>query len=104
MYTVEMEHECKCFKKSEYAREKSFETQKDAYNYSNIVAEFMNEEFCTEHLFEAQRAGDNEFLIRVVNNPNSTSSCSTGSCSSDEDVSIGVSMFGTDCSTGSCGC
>jgi len=90
MYTVQMEHECGCFKRSEYASEKSFDNQQDAYNYSNIVAEFMNEEFCSKHLFFAQRTGDNAFLIRVAENPNAGSSCSTGSASS--------------CSTGSCGC
>ncbi len=80
MYTVQMEHECGCFKRSEYESEKSFDKQQDAYNYSNIVAEFMNEEFCTKHLFFAQKTGDNTFLIRVSENPNAGSSCSTGSC------------------------
>ncbi|MEA3371773.1 MAG: hypothetical protein U9Q40_10575 [Campylobacterota bacterium] len=90
MYTVQIEHECGCFKKSEYEREKSFETQKDAYQYSNILAEIMNEEFCSKHLFESQRVGDNEFMIRVSDNPNA------GSCGSDSSD--------TGCSTGSCGC
>jgi len=88
MYRVQMEHECGCFKKSEFAREKSFENQKDAYNYSNIAAELMNEEFCQKHHFFAQKSGDNEFYIKVVDNPNA-GSCSTGSGS---------------CSSGSCGC
>jgi len=89
MYTVQMEHECGCFKRSEYTNDKSFEKQQDAYNYANIVTELMNEEFCTKHLFVAQRAGDYEFLIRVSDNPNA-GSCGTSSASS--------------CSTGSCGC
>ena len=80
MYTVQMEHECGCFKKSEYESEKSFDNQRDAYNYSNIVAEFMNEEFCTKHLFSAQIVDDNDFVIRVTDNPNAGGSCSTGSC------------------------
>lgn len=83
MYTVQMEHECGCFKRSEYASEKSFENQQDAYNYANIVTEFINEEFCGKHLFFAQKSGDNSFMIRVVDNPNASgSSCGTsgGSC------------------------
>lgn len=80
MYTVQIEHECGCFKRSEYESKKSFDTQKDAYNYSNIVAEFMNEEFCSKHLFFAQKANDNAFVIRVAENPNAGGSCSTGSC------------------------
>lgn len=92
MYTVQMEHECGCFKRSEYASEKTFETQQDAYNYSKIAAEFMNEDFCTKHLFFAQKTSDNTFLIRVAENPNTGGSCGTssaGSCSTDG---------------GSCGC
>ncbi len=83
MYSVQIEHECGCFKRSEYASEKSFEKQQDAYNYSNILVELMNEEFCTKHLFFSQKIGNYEFMIRVSDNPNpsvSGSSCSTGSC------------------------
>ncbi|MCH9812888.1 MAG: hypothetical protein K0U47_02975 [Epsilonproteobacteria bacterium] len=90
MYTVQMEHECGCFKKSEYKSEKSFDNQKDAYQYSNILVELMSEEFCNKHLFFVQKANDNEFLIRVVDNPNAGSACSSGGC-------------GTG-SSGSCGC
>lgn len=89
MFTVQMEHECGCFKRSEYTNNKSFETQKDAYNYSNILAELMNEEFCGKHMFVSEKMAGDEFLIRVVDNPNA-GSCGTGGESS--------------CSTGSCGC
>ena len=110
MYTVQIEHECGCFKKSEFAREKSFDTQKDAYNYSNIVAEFMNEEFCSKHHFFAQKAEDDQFFIRVVENPNAGSSCSsgscnTGSCDMGNDATVGVyNLSDESCGTGSCGC
>jgi hypothetical protein len=90
MYTVHVEHECGCFKRSEYTNEKSFDKQQDAYNYANILTELMNEEFCTKHLFVAQKTAGDEFLIRVSDNPNAGASCSTSSTSS--------------CSTGSCGC
>jgi hypothetical protein len=80
MYTVQMEHECGCFKRSEYTNGKSFDKQQDAYNYANILTELMNEEFCTKHLFVAQKTGGDEFLIRVTENPNAGGSCSTGSC------------------------
>jgi len=79
MYTVNIAHECGCFKRSEFESEKSFERQQDAYNYANIASELMNEEFCSKHLFFAQKTGDNAFVISVADNPNG-SSCSTGSC------------------------
>jgi hypothetical protein len=90
MYTVYIENECACFKKSEYESEKSFQTQQDAYNYSNILVELMNEEFCSKHLFTSQKMDGDVFLIKVSDNPNSGSSCGTSSASS--------------CSSGSCGC
>ena len=99
MYTVQMEHECGCFKRSEYASEKSFDNQQDAYKYANIVTEFMNEDFCQKHLFTAYKTEDDQFVIGVSNNPNS-GSCSTGSC----DTDTGATLTDSSCASGSCGC
>lgn len=63
-----MEKECGCFKKSEYSNNMTFETQQDAYKYANMVAEFMNEEFCGTHTFSAHRAEGSNFLIAVAMN------------------------------------
>ncbi|MEA1982179.1 MAG: hypothetical protein U9N39_01440 [Campylobacterota bacterium] len=89
MYTVYMENECGCFKKSEFEKEKSFDTQREAYQYSNALAEHMNEDFCGKHLFVSEKMDGNVFMIRVGDNPN-FGSCGTGGESS--------------CSSGSCGC
>lgn len=88
MYKVQMQYECNCFKKSEYSSEKSFETQKDAYNYANILTDLMNDEFCTTHLFTAFKLDNDDFIIGVADNPDAGGSCSTDNS----------------CSTGSCGC
>lgn len=90
MYTVTIEHECACFKRSEYQSEQTFDTQRDAYNYANIVTELMNEDFCTRHQFVGQRTLDDNFVIQVFDNPNAGSSCGTESDAGS-------------CSTGSCG-
>ena len=79
MYTVYMGRECACFKKSEYEKEKSFDNQRDAYNYSNVLAELMNEKFCTTHIFSSHKTVDDDFIIGVVDNPDA-GGCSTGSC------------------------
>lgn len=99
MYTVHIEHQCGCFKKSDYESEKSFENQQDAYNYSNLVAEFMNEDFCQKHLFVAQKTIDDQFVIRVSDNPNA-GSCGTGSC----DTDTGAALTDSSCASGNCGC
>jgi len=100
MYTVYMESECGCFKKSEYESEKSFQFQREAYNYAHTMAEFMNEDFCQTHLFTAFKTEDDNFVIGLSANPNS-GCCSTGSCDSDEDAALTES---SSCASGSCGC
>ncbi len=65
MFTVHMEHECPCFKKSDYAATATFQTQQEAYQYANILAELMNEEFCGTHTFYPQKAEGDAFVIRV---------------------------------------
>ena len=89
MYKVHIQHECGCFKKSDFESEKSFDKQQDAYQYAHIAAELMNEDFCTKHLFTAYKLENDDFVIGVVDNPNA-GSCGTDSASS--------------CSSGSCGC
>ena len=90
MYTVQMEKECACFKKSEYENNMTFETQKDAYNYAKIVAEFMNEEFCSQHIFSAHRGDGDYFFISVVTNVEAITgvephiTCDTGCTSTDK--------------------
>ena len=90
MYTVQMEKECGCFKKSEYSNNMTFETQQDAYKYANMVAEFMNEEFCGTHTFAAHRAEGSNFLITVAMNVDAVPgyephiSCDTGCTSTDK--------------------
>ncbi|MDH5464063.1 MAG: hypothetical protein OEW60_00460 [Thiovulaceae bacterium] len=89
MNTVEIEFECGCFKKSDFEKKVSFENQQDAYNYTKIATEIMNEDFCSKHEFVGMRSEDDNFVIRVSDNLNPSS------CSTDGD---------SGCSTGSCGC
>lgn len=95
MYTVVMEKECECFKKSEYTNNNTFQTQQEAFNYSNILAELMNEEFCGKHLFYSQIAEGNNFVVRVDTNATFISGCSTGvscdvGCGSTDDWTLEV--------------
>ena len=110
MYTVQMEKECECFKKSEYTNNNTFPTQQEAYNYANILAELMNEEFCGRHTFYSERAEDDNFVIRVAINATYVSGCSTGvscdmGCDSTDDWTLEATSTpkDEDCGTG-CGC
>ena len=78
MFRVYMEEECGCFAKSEYTNNNSFKTQQEAYQYAEIIAESMNEEFCGRHVFHSELAENNSFVIRVARNITFVSGCSTG--------------------------
>ncbi|MDF1877318.1 hypothetical protein JHD47_05760 [Sulfurimonas sp. SAG-AH-194-L11] len=107
MYTVQMENECACFIKSEYTNNNTFTTQSEAYQYANILAELMNEEFCSKHTFVAEIAEGNNFVIRVAINATSVSGCSTGvtcdvGCNSTDDWAL-ENTATESCGSG-CGC
>lgn len=110
MYTVRMEKECECFKKSEYANNLSFPTQQEAYQYAKIVEELMNEEFCRKHTFYSEPGGGDTFVIRVAINATFVSGCSTGvscdvGCGSTDDWTLEATAGSHSESCGSgCGC
>ncbi len=78
VYTVHLENECGCFKKSEYENDATFETQQEAYRYAKILCELMNEEFCGKHEFYSQPGLENTFVIKNPLNMTFVSGCSTG--------------------------
>lgn len=109
MYRVIMQEECSCFLKSEYSREKEFATQKEAYEYSKVLAELMNEEFCKRHLFYSQIAEGNNFVIRVDRNATFVSGCSTGvtcdvGCGSTDDWTLEATASENESCGSGCGC
>ena len=110
MYTVEMEKECECFEKSEYSNNNTFPTQREAYQYANILAELMNEEFCSKHTFIAEPDENDTFVIRVSRNAIFVSGCSTGvscdvGCASTDDWTLEATETTNDESCGTaCGC
>lgn len=106
MYKVIMEKECACFSKSEYTNNNTFKTQQEAYQYSNILAELMNEEFCGRHKFYSEVAEGNNFVIRVSINATYVSGCSTGvtcdvGCGSTDDWTLEAT---DEIDSESCGC
>lgn len=68
MFTVHVEYECPCFKKSEYTPAAAFKTQQEAYRYADVLSELMNEEFCGKHMFHPEKAQGDAFIIRVAIN------------------------------------
>ena len=58
MYTIEIENECSCFKKSGFENNMTFDTREDMYNKARVLECRMNQEFCMKHFFEAVDYGE----------------------------------------------
>jgi len=58
MFTIEMEKECSCFKKSGHQSELTFESREDMINKARVLECLMNQQFCMKHFFEAVDYGD----------------------------------------------
>lgn len=58
MYTIEIEKECSCFKKSGFEKTMTFESREDMYNKARVLECLMNQQFCMTHFFEAVDYGD----------------------------------------------
>ena len=81
MYTIKVEKECGCFKKSAYENNMSFESKDDALLQANLMITHMNSKFCGKHGFELCENGD-IFQI-TMGEPQSKSGgcCGGGHCS-----------------------
>ena len=66
MYTIEIENECSCFKKSGLTNNMTFETREDAHMKAKVLECRMNQEFCMKHYFEAVDYGDKIVLHSTV--------------------------------------
>ena len=68
MFTVRIENECSCFKKSEFENNLKYEDKADATMKAKILECRMSQEFCCTHYFEAEDRGD-EIVIHTIVTP-----------------------------------
>ncbi len=81
MYTIKIDKECGCFKKSTYENNMSFESKDDALMQANLMQTHMNTKFCGKHNFELSEDGD-DFLISVsIKEEQNGGCCGGGHCS-----------------------
>lgn len=67
MITVEMEKQCGCFKKSDFAAMQQFDNKDDALKEALAMCEDMNETFCQKHNFQVAEEGD-KLIIKMQMN------------------------------------
>lgn len=65
MFTVAMEKECTCFKRSKYISEQKFETEEEAFEVATQMAKQMTHEFCKNHAFSVIKEED-IFLVLLM--------------------------------------
>jgi hypothetical protein len=68
MYTLRIEKECSCFKKSNLENNMTFETKEDALAKARVLECIMNQEFCHKHYFDAVDMGD-EIVFHSTERP-----------------------------------
>lgn len=67
MYTITMEKQCGCFKRSNLAASQSFESKDDALVEAQNMANKMNTEFCKKHNFNVVEDGENLIITLAMN-------------------------------------
>jgi len=65
MFTVTMEKECTCFKRSKFQSEQSFESETEAFETATQMAKEMTRDFCKNHAFSVIKE-ENNFLILLM--------------------------------------
>lgn len=66
MYTVHIENECACFKKSGFENNQTFKDKADAQLKAKVLECRMNQEFCHKHYFEAEDRGDQIIIGSIL--------------------------------------
>ncbi len=64
MFTIRVDKECGCFKRSEFENNIQFDSEEAAKNEAEAMVEDMNDTFCRKHEFSLEVSG-NEFIIHM---------------------------------------
>jgi hypothetical protein len=80
MFTLNIDQECGCFKRSEFTNNMEFSSKDDALKKATSMVEKMNHEFCGKHKFAlSERA--NTFQITRLDATTIGGCCGGGHCS-----------------------
>lgn len=79
MFTISVDKECGCFKKSDYTNNTTVESKDDALIEAQSMVNHMNTNFCQKHDFTLREEGNN-FVISV-NERAKSGCCGGGHCS-----------------------
>jgi len=81
MFTVNIDKECGCFKKSDLENNKSFDNKDDALIEAKNMVTHMNDEFCQKHEFVFSEDGQNFQIAMSEREKAHSGCCGGGHCS-----------------------
>jgi uncharacterized protein (DUF2249 family) len=81
MYTINVNKECGCFKKSEFDNNMTFTSKDDALLQAQLMSNHMNNKFCGKHGFELVENGDTFQISMKQEEQQSGGCCGGGHCS-----------------------
>ena len=77
MFTISMDKECGCFKKSEFSNNMQMDSKDDALMQAKMMTNHMNSKFCQKHEFLLSENGT-IFSIAVSQRAEQASGCCGG--------------------------
>jgi hypothetical protein len=82
MFTITVDKECGCFRKSDFENGVTFENKDDALIQAQSMVNHMNTKFCGKHNFTLSEDGENfSIAMNVPEQPAHTGCCGGGHCS-----------------------
>jgi hypothetical protein len=82
MFTITVDKECGCFKKSDFENNTTESTKDDALLKAQHMVNYMNDEFCQKHSFTLREDGNNfSISMDVPQEQAHTGCCGGGHCS-----------------------
>lgn len=79
LYTVIIQNECECFKKSDLKNNLTFSSQTSAVMSAMKILNQMNTSFCEKHNF-ILKEDDHKFIISLDKTKTITNCCGNGCC------------------------
>jgi len=81
MFTISVNKECGCFKKSDFENNTTESTKDNALLKAQYMVNYMNDEFCQKHSFTLREEGNTFAISMDVKEEAHSGCCGGGHCS-----------------------
>ncbi|MCH9740275.1 MAG: hypothetical protein K0U38_05490 [Epsilonproteobacteria bacterium] len=78
MFTINVDKECGCFKRSPYENNQAHSSKDDALIQAQLMVNHMNEKFCKKHEFTLREDGQNFSIAMDMRQQQASSGCCGG--------------------------